>query len=157
MTTAPLTSPPTTVTASFWLHIVGAVLGVVGAIVGFVALPAAIEQGVEIARGQGTDTGGVDLEGIVRGAAIGGAVLGGVIAVAFTVLTIVFALKMRQGRNWARIVLAVFAGLQIFGVAGAYGVGALHFLVALAALILSFLPVSNAWFAARKARTPTAY
>lgn len=154
MTTTPAPNAPTTVTASYWLYIVGAALGVVGAIVGFIALPAAIDQGVEVARRQGTSTNGVDIEGIVRGAAIGGVVLGAVITVVFTVLTILFALRMRQGRNWARIVLAVFAGLQVFGVAGGYGVGALHFLVVLAALILSFLPVSNAWFAALRPPRP---
>ena len=154
MTTTPLASPPTTVTVSFWLYIVGAVLGVVAAIVGFLAVPAAIDQAVEAARSQGTDTGGVDVEGIARGVAIGGAVFGAVVALVFTVLTILFALKMRQGRNWARIVLAVFAGLQVFGVLGGYGVGALHFLVVLAALILSFLPASNAWFASFRAPRP---
>ena len=86
------------------------------------------------------------LSGIATGAVIGGLVIGTLFAVAFTVLTIVCALKVRRGRDWARIVLAVFAALQVFGVLGSSGIGLVHFLVVIAALVLSFLPASNAWF-----------
>jgi hypothetical protein len=59
---------------------------------------------------------------------------------------------MRAGRNWARIVLTVFAGLQIFGILTLYGLGALHLLAVAAAVVLSFLPESNTYFRSRSAR-----
>ncbi|MBW4041392.1 MAG: hypothetical protein HIU86_04595 [Acidobacteria bacterium] len=154
----PTTAAPSTVNASHWLYIVGAILGLIGAVVLLIALPASIAAGTA-AAGQalrGRATNGVDVAGAVTGVAIGSAILSVVLTVAYAVLTIVFARKMRQGRNWARIVLAVFAALQIFGVLGAYGVGAVHFIVVLVALILSLLPASNAWFRARKASSPVA-
>lgn len=142
----PVVAPPRTIIASYWLHVVGAVIGLVGAVVSFLALPATIDQAVAVARRAGTQTNGVDLTTFVTGAAVGGAALSAAITLAFSVLTIVFARRMRQGRNWARIVLIVFAALQVLGVAGSLGVGALHFLIVLAALILSVVPASNAWF-----------
>ncbi|WP_375390189.1 hypothetical protein [uncultured Amnibacterium sp.] len=149
---APATDAPNTVVWAYRLYLVGAALSLIGIVVSLVLLPSTIDAALEATRRslQGQDTQGIDIEGIARGAAIGGAVLGAAIAVAFSVLTFVFARKLRQGRNWARIVLAVFAGLQIFGVVGLYGLGALQFLIVAAAAVLSFLPASNAWFRSRK-------
>jgi hypothetical protein len=143
---------PGSVVWSYRLYLAAAVLSLVGIVLTLVLLPATIDAAVQQTTGalQGQDTQGLDLEGIARGSAIGGAVLGVVIAVAFSVLTIVFARRMRQGRNWARIVLAVFAGLQIFGVLSLFGVGALQFVLAAVAAVLSLLPASNAWFRARR-------
>ena len=143
---------PSTVTASYWLYIAGAVLGLIGAIVVLIALPASIAAGTDAAGQalQGQDTNGVDVNGAVTGLAIAGAIVSVLLTLVFSILTILFARKMRQGKNWARIVLAVFAILQLFGVLGAFGVGALHFIVVLVALILSFLPASNAWFRTMK-------
>jgi hypothetical protein len=152
-TTEPITdAAPSTVVWSYRLYLAAAILSLVGIVLTLVLLPATIDAAVATATRslQGQDTQGLDLEGIARGSAIGGAVLGVVIAVAFSVLTIVFARKLRQGRNWARIVLAVFAGLQIFGVLSLFGVGALQFVLAAVAAVLSFLPASNAWFRSRK-------
>ena len=121
----PVTAPPSSVTTAYWLYVVGAVLGLIGAVVVFVVLPSVIAQATS-ATGQalqGQDTNGVDVAGIATGAAIGSAVLSAAMTLVFSILTIVFARKMRQGRNWARIVLAVAAGLQIFGVLGPYASG----------------------------------
>ena len=147
-TPLPLTPAPQTVRTSALLYLIGAVLGIIAAVVTLVTLPGVIDEArrqAEIAV-QGQDTGGVDVGGFAVGFAIAVTVLSVVVAVVLAVLTILFARRMRAGRNWARIVLAVFAGLQILGVTAAFGAGALRFLVALAALILSFLPTSNAWF-----------
>lgn len=153
----PTTTKPQTITVSYWLYIVGAILGIVGAIVLIVALPASIAASQDqLNRLQSQSTNGVDVSGVVTGAAIGGAIFSGVLTLAFSVLTIVFARKMLLGKNWARIVLAVFAVLQIvgaFNIAGTYGVSTLHFVVVLVALILSFLPTSNAWFREMKPAT----
>jgi predicted ferric reductase len=151
-------SAPGSVVWSYRLYLIGAVLGLIGTVLSLVLLPAAIDAAVQSANRslQGRDTQGVDVEALARGAAIGAVVLGAVLSVIFSVLIIVFARKMLQGRNWARIVLLVFAVLQVFGVLSTYGLGALHFLVVAVAAVLSFLPVSNAWFReARTARTTT--
>lgn len=157
-TDAPVTAAPQPVRISSVLYIVGAVLGLVGAVVLLVTLPATMATSQDALNRslQGRSTNGVDVAGIANGAAVGGAIFSVVLTVVFSILTILFARKMLQGKNWARVVLIVFAALQVFGVLGSYGVGALHFLVVLAALILSVVPTSNAWFREIKApRTPT--
>ncbi|MGT2426132.1 hypothetical protein [Amnibacterium kyonggiense] len=158
MSTQPSVSiaAPGSVVWSYRLYIVGAVLGLIGAVVTFIALPAAISAGTDAANRalQGRSTNGVDVASATAGLAVGGAILSAVITLAFSILTIVFARKMLAGRNWARIVLAVFAALQIFGVLGSLGVGALHFVVVLVALILSFVPTSNAWFREQRVEQP---
>jgi hypothetical protein len=154
---SPTTTVPQSVAVSRLLYIIGAALGLVGAIVVGVTLPASIATATSAASQalQGRSTNGVDVGGAVTGLAIAGAVLSIVLSVAFSILTFVFASKMRDGRNWARIVLAVFTFAQLFGVLGSYGAGAVHFLVMLVAFILSVVPTSNAWFREVKAaRTP---
>ena len=148
---------PSTVVWSYRLYVIGAILGLIGLVLSLVLLPATIDAAVQSANRslQGRDTQGVDVEALARGTAIGATVLSVVLSVVFSVLIIVFARKLRQGRNWARIVLLVIAVLQIFGVLGGYGLGALHFLVMAAAAVLSFLPVSNAWFHSAKAPAQT--
>jgi hypothetical protein len=146
--TAP--AAPATVVWSYRLYLVGAVLAVIGIVLSLVLLPAAIDAAVRLANQQlqGRDTQGLDVEAVARGTAIASAVFGVVLALVFAVLTFVFAGKLRQGRNWARIVLLIFAVLQVGGIISAYGVGLLQFLVFIAAAILSFLPASNDWFRA---------
>jgi len=149
---------PSSVVWSYRLHLSGAALGLLGIVLTLLLLPSTIDLAVQQADRvlQGQDTQGLDVEAIARGTAIGTAVLGIVFALVFSVLTILFARKMLQGRNWARIVLAVFAGLQLFGLFAPYGVGVLHLLVVVAAAVLSFLPASNAWFRAVRPRSAIA-
>lgn len=149
---------PSTVTWSYRLYVIGAALAVIGIVVTLITLPTLLDQAVQGAqRGvQGTDTSNIDVEAVARGAATVAAVIGIVLAAAYAVLTFVFAGKLRLGRNWARIVLLVFAVLQLGGVGSAFGIGILQFLVFAAAAVLSFLPASNAWFRHFRAqRTPT--
>jgi hypothetical protein len=158
------TTTPRPVNTAYWLYVVGAVLGLVGFVVSLILLPSVVSAAEH--QFQAQDTKGVDVHAVALGAAIGGAVFGGLIAVAFFVLTVVFAAKMRKGRNWARIVLLVFAVLHVLGLAGlATGntsalSAVLSLLVAIAsavAAVLSFLPESNAWFrAAKPVAAPTA-
>jgi hypothetical protein len=153
-TTVPAPSP---VVWSYRLYLIGAILGLIGLVLSLVLLPATIDAAVRSANDslQGRNTQGLDVESLARGTAIGATVLSVVLSVVFSVLIIVFARKLRQGRNWARIVLLVIAVLQVFGVIGGYGLGALHFLVMAAAAVLSFLPASNAWFRSTKAPAQT--
>jgi len=90
-----------------------------------------------------------------------------VVAVIFAGLFLLFAFKMRAGRNWARITLTVLAGLsliQAFGIRTSVSVnnrvyetqhvwqGVVGAVLALAAIILMYLTVSNRYFSAIKAR-----
>lgn len=151
----PSATPPA-VTWSYRLHLIGAALGLLTIVLTLVLLPATIDAAVQQTGQvlQGQDTQGLDLEAIATGTAIGTAALGSALSLALAVLTFVFARKMLQGRSWARIVLTVFAGLQLFGLFAPFGIGVLHLLVLVAAVVLSFLPVASAWFRAMKATAP---
>lgn len=162
-TTQPTTAiAPRPVNTSYWLYVASAVLGLVSFIASLIALPAAVAAAEQ--QLQSSSSNGVDVHAIAQGAAIGGAVFGGLVAVAYFVLTLVFAAKMRNGRNWARIVLLVFAALHVVGLIGLV-IGTTPVLPALlsvlvtlasaAAAVLSFLPESNAWFQSRKAPAQT--
>lgn len=76
-----------------------------------------------------------------------------VIAVLIALLYLFFAVKLRAGRNWARIVLTVLTALQVISLlAGSGGswIGYLSCLAAVIGVVLSFLPESSAYFAAAK-------
>lgn len=96
------------------------------------------------------------------------AMIGVYVAVGFLLVLIAlelfFAVKMRAGRNWARIVLAVLGGLAIvLGLAGigatlamldSGGLGAANAVISLigypltvAAIAFMFVPGARAWFA----------
>jgi hypothetical protein len=158
------TTAPQPVRTSSLLYIVSAVLGLIGFVITLVLLPAATSAVEQQLQGQSSSSG-VDVHAIAVGSAIGAAVVGGLIAIAFAVLTIVFARKMRNGRNWARIVLLVFAALHVLGLLGLIAgttpilSALLSVLVAVAAAVaavLSFLPESSAWFRSVKAAQPVA-
>ena len=153
---------PRNVNTAYWLYVVSAVVGLIGFVLTLVLLPAAVTAVEQ--QYQGRDTGGVDVHAVAVASATGTAIVGGLFAVAFFVLTLVFAAKMRAGRNWARIVLAVFAALHVVGLLSlALGstpvVSALLSVVvavlAAIAAILTFLRESNAWFQEQKAARAT--
>jgi hypothetical protein len=86
-----------------------------------------------------------------QGAVIAGVVIGIVVNVLYLVAVVVIDTYFRRGANWARIVLTVLAALSVFGV---LGLGAIPFVISVVAIILSWLPASNAWF--RSVRGATA-
>ncbi|MFZ7086776.1 hypothetical protein [Curtobacterium sp. RRHDQ10] len=88
---------PTTVTVSFIIWFVVVVVNIISGIIGLLSGNSAAAQ----------DNVGV---------AVGGAVVAFIIAI----LELIVVFKMRDGRNWARIVLLVLAIFQLIGV----GVGA---------------------------------
>jgi hypothetical protein len=79
-----------------------------------------------------------------------------VVALLVDVAVLVFAVLMRGGRNWARIVLAVVGGLRVLIllfilIAGAGGpMVAVLFLLVAAAVTTMFVPAANAWFVPRQ-------
>jgi preprotein translocase subunit SecG len=83
-----------------------------------------------------------------------------IIAIVFIGLYLLFAYKMRAGRNWARITLTVLGALNVvsvlfnFRTGGGVSivVGLVEAIVILAAIYLMFRPDANQYFAAGKAR-----
>jgi O-antigen ligase len=140
---------PKLVDIAFWLYIAAAALSILGLLVSLASIGAVREQALRQLEQQGQ--GELPPEA-VEGAIWAGFAIGLVIALVVTAAYVVFAILMRKGRGWARIVLAVFAGLAIFGVVGGFGIGALQFLCLAAATVLVFLPASNEFFKASAQR-----
>jgi hypothetical protein len=149
----PATTPPQPVTTAYWLYLVGGVLGLIGAVIVGVLIPLSISSATAAtsqALQSQSSSGSTVSTGFVIGVAVTVSVVSIVLSIGFAVAMFLLAPRMRRGSNRARIALWVLAALQIVGAFGSYGVGAVHFLVVLAALMLTALPVSNAWFRSMK-------
>ncbi|MGM1065151.1 hypothetical protein [Saccharothrix sp. Mg75] len=141
-TTTNRATPPTTVVAAF-----------LGFLVSAVTAPATIalligsrEQVVDAVR-----SGAPSMpDEQVQGAATVALGLAAGIALLVALVQLWLAFKLRAGRNRARVVLAVLTLVQVVslvtgeGNAAGYGSG----VVAVTALVLAYLPASNAYFAA---------
>lgn len=149
---------PREVDASFWLWVASFVLGVISLLYFLTDFDTIRDTALEEARRQlhrqpGAGVTGQQLDAI----ATAGLVIGAVIGVALTALQLLFAFLMRAGRNWARIVLAVFGVLGVLSglystssEAGAQSVlSVVSLLVVLGALVTMFLPGANPWFRSR--------
>lgn len=151
---------PPEVEISFWLWIAVVALGVIGAIVTLTSLDTIADQvSGSLSRGQ------VDMVlTITKVSAVAGALIGGVVY-------ILFAIFLRRGKNWARIVLTVIGAIAV--VAGLFTVfggssttiqgqsvqlggpvnttlSAIQLLLIIAAVALLFRPRANAFFASRR-------
>lgn len=129
---------PVEIKVSFWIWLVGGILGLLGGLLGmlaslvlFAAAPAAAAAVVIL---------------MLLAAAVGAAQM-------------VFAVKMKAGRTWARLALTVLAavtlGLAAANTMAGLGQGAgnwVAFLVSLAATVLMWLPAPQAWFRAHPGR-----
>lgn len=128
---------PAQVNAAFWLYIAGAALSLVALIIALATI------GPVTAQLQRNGT----LSGSAASAAVGVSVT---ISVVFGILYIaayvLFAVFMRRGANWARIVLLVVTVLSLFGVLGGYGVGAARVVVGVIATILIFIKPASEYF-----------
>lgn len=153
---APAGPPPQQVQTSFVLWVVVVVLQLLGTALSFTDIDAAREVAEEQARAQGA--GQLDPQTIDTIATVG-IVFGIVLTVLFALAILVFAIFMRRGRNWARIVLAVVGGLVVLfnlvalaaGTVNAVVQSLLTLVVVIAAVVLMFTEPANAWFAARRA------
>ncbi len=153
----PAPTRPNTVDLAFWCWMVTAALALFGV---FLSLMSPTwDQALEAAGGDS------NAQNIVTTAKI----IAVVAAVIFVAVYALFAFKMRAGRNWARIVLTIFGALSLlttfgtttrtvvvngrtFEVASTAWLGYLSALVALAGIVLMFLPASNKFFADYRAR-----
>jgi hypothetical protein len=140
---------PPTLDYTLWLVIASAVLGVIG-------LVYSLGQKDQIVDRLVRDRG-ISLEDAQNAANLGIAVAV-VVGLGFAVFFVFLAMKIRAGRNWARITLTVLLGLGVLsglnnlagdGPAPLRTLGVIGLLLDIAILVLVWLPASNAYIAAR--------
>lgn len=128
---------PIELKVSYWIWIIGGILGVLGGLLGLFAALALFT---------------------VAPAAAMLVLLLVLVALAIAVAQIVLALKMKEGKEWARLALTIVAGvslvLSVIGGSVGDGIGNnwFGFLISAAAAVLMWLPNSQAWFTAVKGR-----
>jgi hypothetical protein len=132
-----VTGLPTELKVSYWIWLIGGLLGVLGGLLGLFAA--------------------VALFTVAPAAAMLVLILV-LVALALAAAQIVLALKMKEGKEWARLALTIVAGvslvLAVLGGSMGEGIGNnwLGFLISAAATVLMWLPNSQAWFTAVKGR-----
>ncbi|MGN6408225.1 MAG: hypothetical protein ACTHMH_07735 [Curtobacterium sp.] len=124
---------PTTVTVSFVIWLVVVLANIIQGIIGLVS-------GGGSAAAQGVGTAPL----------IGGAIFAFILAI----IELIIVFKMRDGRNWARIVLLVLAILQVIGVgvgaaSGGNAFGWIGAVAVIVATILMFVGGANGYFRRR--------
>ena len=138
-------APPSEITAAFWCYIAGAVITVIGGLLVLTQRQAIVDAA------RANNTGNLPDSTIQTAAniAVGFAI---VLSLVFAGLYILFAFKLRVGRNWARIVLTIVAVLALLSLLlGATSILRLiGDLAAIAGAVLSYVPNSNAYIAAMK-------
>ena len=140
-------TPPTEVQASFWCFIAAAVVVLVG---GLLSLGAR-QQIVDTLRAN--NTGNLTADQLNQVASVTLTVLL-VVAVIIAGLFVLFAFKVRAGRNWARITLAIIAILDLISLLNSRGSASiLSYIGVIAAVvgaILAFTPKASEYMAAVK-------
>lgn len=140
---------PLLVTVSFWLYIASAALSLGSGIIALVNLPG--ERPALIAK-LNEDPSAFHGHSVSQIADLTMAAAAGLIIATmlfWAIVFVLFALFMRSGRNWARIVLTILTILSLLNI---FSIAGLTQLVASAiALILLWLPASRTWFAEWKA------
>ncbi len=135
--------PPGSVIAAFWIILAQVVLSLVGVALLFTDSGADTLR-TELEKRDLPDGMTVDqLVNLARGVAAG-------VVVLVAVLVVFFAVKMRGGRNWARVTLTVLSALLVVStLSGARsGVGLVGLVIAIVAIVLMYLAPSNSYFRA---------
>ncbi|ASO18124.1 hypothetical protein AHOG_02300 [Actinoalloteichus hoggarensis] len=138
---------PRTVDLAFYLYLANATIGVLSALVLLITMNALIDEQAAAA--------GVNAEAlgeVVRGAII----ITVVITLLVAALNLLFVFMMRNGRNWARILLTVLSALGLLSSLNSLGDATANPLtliltivgiaLPLAAVFLMFRPESNRYF-----------
>ena len=133
-----VTAMPTGLRVSYWIWLVGGLLGLLGGLIGLF--------------------GSLVILAVLPG--LGFLVLLLVLAaLALAAAQIVLAMKMKEGREWARFALTVVAGISLIlaiinaSVAEGRGGGSWpSFIISLVAVVLMWIPSSQAWFAGHRGR-----
>ena len=129
---------PTELKVSYWIWLIGGLLGLLGGIIGlfgsFVLVAFAPAIGLLV-------------------------LLLVIVALALATAQIILAMKMKEGREWARFALTILVGISLVlalissGVADGRAGGNLPgFLISLVATVLMWLPNAQAWFVANRGR-----
>ncbi|XTR53257.1 hypothetical protein ACOM2C_09525 [Pseudarthrobacter sp. So.54] len=129
---------PTELKVSYWIWLIGGLLGLLGGVIGLF--------------------GSFVLLAVIPG--LGFVVLLLVlVALALSAAQVILAMKMKEGREWARFALTIVAGisllLAILNTSAAEGRGGgswPSFVISLVAAALMWMPKSQAWFAALRGR-----
>jgi hypothetical protein len=138
--------PPGTVTGAFVLYLISAVATI---LVGLLVFTGPAKRSIhEQLEGQPVNSGGLSVDQLVQitqwVAFVASLVIGAVM--------LLFIFKMRAGRNWARIVITVFAVLGLLSLFSGYRSGqGWDFIgpaLAVLALVLMWVPASNEYFKA---------
>ncbi|NUU06826.1 hypothetical protein [Leifsonia sp. C5G2] len=141
-------TPPQQVNIAFWLYIVGAALSLISLIVSLVTIGSLKDTLQRQLAAQGQQVSDTAVNGLVT-VSVTIAIVFGILYIAAYVL---FAVFMRRGANWARIVLLVVTVLSLFGILEGFGLGAARLVVGVIATILIFLKPANEYFREVKAR-----
>ncbi|MEO9222066.1 MAG: hypothetical protein ABI251_09895 [Mycobacteriaceae bacterium] len=143
---------PAEVEKSFKLWLVSIGLGVLGVIASLLlfdsddAINKAMQSSSELTRDQAS-------------AGVTFVLVAGIVFVAVVIgLELLFAFKMRAGRNWARIVLTVLGVLgvlfSLFGLAAGFSLSSalnlVSMIVVIAAIVFMFKPAASAYFSRPK-------
>jgi hypothetical protein len=145
----PTYAPPREVTISFWCYVGAAAIVLIG---GLFAL--GLKQSILDSLRNNNTTGLTESQ--LQAAANLGVGVALVISVIIAGLYLLFAFKLKAGRNWARIVLTVIAAIDLLSLVsiarqGGSPVSYIGALAAVVGCVLSYLPNSSAYFTAVKA------
>jgi hypothetical protein len=136
-------TPPTTIIAAFFGFLTSTVVSLVAVVI----LAGSRQQLVDSLRE--ANTANLTEEQIQSSATLGlGFAIGVTLVIALVHLWLAF--KLKAGRNWARIVLTVITLLQLASILATQGntaVGYASCAIAVVAVVLSYLPASNAYIA----------
>ncbi|HJP76571.1 MAG TPA: hypothetical protein VJ914_20040 [Pseudonocardiaceae bacterium] len=137
--------PPVTVQVAFWIWIASAVLSLVFAVL-IPRQKSAIVDALNNAKPPGiAPSQYAQYANTLVVTTI-------VTLVLFALLYVFFAYKVRVGRNWARLTLTVLLviGFIYYAYTGTLLSNGFGLLISVLALVLVYLPASNAYFASRK-------
>lgn len=132
-----VTGLPTELKVSYWIWVVGGLLGLLGGVIGLFGV--------------------LVLFAIIPGVATLVFLLV-LVALAVAAAEIVLALKLKEGKEWARLALTIVAGVSLLLaiMSSSFRPGQngnwLGFLLSLVATVLMWVPNSQNWFAAARGR-----
>jgi hypothetical protein len=135
------TGVPQLVNISFWLLIAAAAIFVISMLTGLTTLDDpmfrnAFEDQIE---GSGAGVTYEDMKGVIAGTLVVFAIIG-------LALYLLVAFFVRKGKNWARILGTVFAGLSVFSLFGPPSLATIGTLLGIAAIVLLYLPAAAPYF-----------
>jgi len=135
------------VNIAFWMILAAGVLTLIGIPISIATLNSS--EGRAMIENALTTSQGARSSGITASSVIGIAVTMVVIfSVIFAGLYALVAFKVRQGKNWARILGTVFAAVSLLGLAQ-LGIGTVTILLGVAAIVMLYLPGSSPYFQKR--------